>query len=198
LARLRDRKSPALNAYTETIYIPLLERSAGELRPVLAARRAEGLYEILSRNDDPEDEAWQFPPGSLVRCEQRDFVEGPALVAVELKSVRVPRPLSFADSASQVVRAKLERLRSELSFEQALALAEADCQDIVVERKEVQLTIFRQASLPFLEGGVLVTVQLARHGLGGIPHFKHEQGLVFSPNEPARAATEEELARSAK
>lgn len=156
------------------------------------------MFEILSRNDDPEGEAWQFPPGSLVRCERRDFAGVPALVAVELKPVRVPRPISFADSAAGVVRAKLQQLRGELTFEQALALPEADCQDVVVEKKEVQLTIFRQAKLPFLEGRVLVTVQLARHGLGGVSHFKYEQGLVFSPNEAVRLATDEELALSAK
>ncbi len=52
-------------------------------RPVQAAPRAGGLHRILSRNDDPEAEAWEFASGSLVRCERSRTGRPVRLVAVE-------------------------------------------------------------------------------------------------------------------
>lgn len=68
---------------TRTIYVAIVNATMPLLRPVLAAQRAGGLYLILSVNDDPESEPWQFSPGSLVRCELRQLAEGERLVAVE-------------------------------------------------------------------------------------------------------------------
>lgn len=68
----------------ETIYVTLLNESPGTLRAVQAVGRAHGVYQIISTNDDPESECWQFPPGSLVRCEQRHFPVESALVAVSM------------------------------------------------------------------------------------------------------------------
>ncbi len=68
----------------ETIYVALLDRGGASLRPVQAQRRAGGLFQIVSKNDDPEDENWQFSSGSLVRCEERQLADGLQLVAVEL------------------------------------------------------------------------------------------------------------------
>jgi hypothetical protein len=78
-------------AHIETIYVALTGQAAGTLRPVIAARRAGDLFEILSRNDDPEDEAWEFPSGSLVRCERKELHGVPALVAVRLQPPWAPR-----------------------------------------------------------------------------------------------------------
>lgn len=75
----------------ETIYVPLTAPRVGELRPVLSARRADGVFEILSRNDDPEDEPWEFSTGSLVRCERRSLAGTSILVAVSLEAPRTPR-----------------------------------------------------------------------------------------------------------
>lgn len=105
-------------------------------------------------------------------------------------------PAAFTDAATAAVLAHIESLRSELSFDQARALPEAAAQDIVVAGKEVQLTVYRQAELPFLSGQVLVAVQLARYGMGGITLFMIERGLVFSPDSAPRDATEQELADS--
>ena len=77
--------------HTETIYVALLDEGTDVWRPVLAARRADDLFEIISTNDDPEDEKWQFPPGSLVKCEHRTLSGGRRLVAVELQPPRAPR-----------------------------------------------------------------------------------------------------------
>lgn len=75
----------------ETIYVALVERESDALRPVQAMRRADGLFEIVSRNDDPESEPWQFAPGSLVRCERQLWNGHPHWVAVALEAPRTPR-----------------------------------------------------------------------------------------------------------
>lgn len=77
--------------HTETIYIALLNEGIDVWRPVLAVRRADDLFEIVSRNDDPEDESWEFPSGSLVRCETKQLSCGQHLVAVELQPPWAPR-----------------------------------------------------------------------------------------------------------
>lgn len=78
---------------TETIYVALLDGPPGTWRPVLAARRAGGLHFILSKNDDPESEQWQFPSGGLVRCEPRVLQGRALLLAVELVAPRGLNPV---------------------------------------------------------------------------------------------------------
>lgn len=86
-----------MTTVAETIYVRLMNAGADVWRPVQASRRAGGVFQILSRNDDPEDEEWEFSSGSLVRCAERLLSDGPRLVAVErvmpvaLKAVPVPR-----------------------------------------------------------------------------------------------------------
>jgi hypothetical protein len=77
----------------ETIYVALLGEPAGSWRPVQAAPRAGGLYFILSKNDDPESEQWQFPSGGLVRCEPQCLEGRELLLAVELVAPRALRPV---------------------------------------------------------------------------------------------------------
>lgn len=72
-----------MTSATETIYVRLLNEGADVWRPVQASLRAGGVFQILSRNDDPEDEECEFPSGSLVRCAERLLSEGSRLVAVE-------------------------------------------------------------------------------------------------------------------
>lgn len=103
----------------------------------------------------------------------------------------------FKEDALEVVRQHVEHLRQTLSFADALSLREADAQDILVTGKEVQLTVYRQTNVPFLTGRVLITVQLARHGLGGVVAHHIERGLVFSPGAATRDATDQELLDSA-
>lgn len=65
-----------------TIYIYLEEDSA--YRPTQAIALDDGLYHVLPTPDyDPEDEDWQFVPGSIVRCEERESNGQPFLLAVE-------------------------------------------------------------------------------------------------------------------
>jgi hypothetical protein len=75
----------------ETIYVALLGEPAGTWRPVQAAPRADGVYAILSKNDDPEGEQWQFSSGSLVRCEPRTVDGQQLLLAVERVAPQGPK-----------------------------------------------------------------------------------------------------------
>lgn len=103
---------------------------------------------------------------------------------------------AFWNAAREQVQDRIARLRDSLTFDGALALPEADCSDIVVLDREVQLTVFRQSTLAMLPGQVLVTVQVSRHSMGGVTSAKVEQGLVFSRGIPPREATVQELADS--
>jgi hypothetical protein len=67
-----------------TIYIFLLNEGVEVWRPVEAELIEDGIYRILSVNDDPNDEEWQFQTGMIVRCENKTFSDGETkLVAVE-------------------------------------------------------------------------------------------------------------------
>lgn len=112
------------------------------------------------------------------------------------RSPGTPRGLaSFQEEASTVADGQLRALREGLTYDDALALPAVNPQDVVVAGKQVLLTIYRQADTP-LPGHVLVTVQIARHGLGGVLSFHTEKGLVFTPDHPPRHATAEELVES--
>jgi hypothetical protein len=64
------------------IYIYLEEDSA--YRPTQAIALGNNLYRVLPTPDyDPEDEVWEFLPGSTVRCEQREYKGKSYLQAVE-------------------------------------------------------------------------------------------------------------------
>lgn len=71
----------------KTIYIKLLEEGAIAYRPTQAEEVEPGLYKVLpTENYDPEDEIWEFLPGTIVRCEVKTLRAREAharLVAVE-------------------------------------------------------------------------------------------------------------------
>jgi hypothetical protein len=102
----------------------------------------------------------------------------------------------FNDEALRVIQEHLQRLRSTLTYEAALRLPAARGEDIVVAGKEVQLMIFRQAIGESSQGQALVTVQLARYGLGGVSTYLAEKGVVFSPTAAPRDATDEEMTKT--
>ncbi len=64
-----------------TIYVTLKDEAVDVRRPVEAASEGGSIYRIAAETQ-PADEAWEFPPGSRVRCEWRKLSEGRALVAV--------------------------------------------------------------------------------------------------------------------
>jgi len=65
-----------------TIYVALLDDGTDVWRPVDAKEIREGLFRIVSAPSNPDDECWEFEPGSLVRCEERQLSGGSVLVAV--------------------------------------------------------------------------------------------------------------------
>ncbi len=70
-----------------TIYVSLLDEGTDVWRPVEAEELRDGLFRIVSENSNSEDERWEFSPGSIVRCEQQQFSDGPVLVAVARATV---------------------------------------------------------------------------------------------------------------
>jgi hypothetical protein len=68
---------------TSKIYVYLLDEGTDCWRPVQAAGLGADRYRIVSENDDPEDEHWQFTTGDVVRCMERQLSGGRHLVAIE-------------------------------------------------------------------------------------------------------------------
>lgn len=53
------------------VYVPLLEEGTPTIRPTQAVSLGGDLYRILPTKDyDPENEVWEFLPGSVVRCDK--------------------------------------------------------------------------------------------------------------------------------
>jgi hypothetical protein len=65
------------------IYVRLLGEGTEVFRPVQALELGNGLFRLEATSDyDPEDEIWEFVPGSDVRGEVRPFDSGQHLVAI--------------------------------------------------------------------------------------------------------------------
>jgi hypothetical protein len=68
----------------EGIYVQLLEEGTQVYRFVPALPIGDGSYQLQGHDlYDPEDEVWEFTPGTLVRAQLKDLTVGPVLVAVE-------------------------------------------------------------------------------------------------------------------
>ena len=55
-----------------SIYVKLLNEGVEVWRPAAAEKVGDGVYRILAMAA-PEEEKWEFEPGSLVRCQERVF-----------------------------------------------------------------------------------------------------------------------------
>ena len=67
--------SAAMDSSTSMIYVHLLDEGTTVVRPTQGASLGGDVYKVLATPDyDPDDEHWEFPPGSIVRCvrEKRD------------------------------------------------------------------------------------------------------------------------------
>lgn len=74
---------------TEEIYVYLEDEGLDVWRPARAVRLDAQTYVLLRPDDyDPEDEKWQFPPGSVVGCERKQTRDGEIFAAV--RRVNVP------------------------------------------------------------------------------------------------------------
>lgn len=71
-------------ATATTIYIRLLDEGTEVFRPTKAYDLGGGVFKVLPSPDyDPEDEKWEFIPGTLVRGEKRQLEHGEVVVAVK-------------------------------------------------------------------------------------------------------------------
>jgi len=69
-------------AATVEIYVALLDEGTSVWRPVQAKPLGDSAYEILGVV--PEEETWEFKPGTTVRCKEQVFSSGArGLVAYE-------------------------------------------------------------------------------------------------------------------
>lgn len=67
----------------KTIYVQLLNEGSEVYRPVLSKKINDFLYELLDNNYDPEDEEWEFLPGTIVVVEEKILSGKKELVAIK-------------------------------------------------------------------------------------------------------------------
>lgn len=66
-----------------TVYVKLLDEGVDVWRPVPAEVLGQRQYRLLpTDNYDPDDEIWEFLPGTAVICEPRKLSDGICLVAI--------------------------------------------------------------------------------------------------------------------
>lgn len=64
--------SAGMASNTKLIYMPLLDEGTQVMRPTQGVLLADKIFQVLATPDyDPDDEHWQFPPGSIVRCVEK-------------------------------------------------------------------------------------------------------------------------------
>ncbi|MGO9118884.1 MAG: hypothetical protein ACLQPD_14905 [Desulfomonilaceae bacterium] len=68
---------------TETIFVYLKDEGTDVWRPTLGRRVGHMVFEVLATPDyDPEDEKWEFVPGTIVECEESILNGARVFVAV--------------------------------------------------------------------------------------------------------------------
>jgi hypothetical protein len=78
--------SVAMDSSTEpqAVFVELLDEGTVCLRPTQGIPLGECTYRLLpTANYDPDDERWQFPPGSVVKCRTEVWSGKEVLVARE-------------------------------------------------------------------------------------------------------------------
>ncbi len=71
------------------IYVKLLDEGTIVYRPVPAIKAATNLFEIRgSEIYDPENEIWEFSPGTYVLVEEKNLSGKKVLVAIKEKTSR--------------------------------------------------------------------------------------------------------------
>ena len=60
----------------KTIYVGLLDEGTDVWRPVLAEQIGPNIFQIPQETEIPEEEIWEYQPGSKVRCREGEFMEG--------------------------------------------------------------------------------------------------------------------------
>lgn len=66
------------------VYVRLLKEGTEVSRPTQALNLGDGTFRLLPTSDyDPEDEEWEFLPGSIVHAQRRQDGDGEYLLAVK-------------------------------------------------------------------------------------------------------------------
>jgi len=69
------------------IYIPLLDEGTEVIRPTYGELITDNIFRVLPTSGyNPEDEDWEFPPGSLVICEVEEWEGKQILIARQIMS----------------------------------------------------------------------------------------------------------------
>ena len=75
----------AMASNIKTVYVRLFGEGTDVFRPTKAIMLSDSKFRLLqTANYDPEDEVWEFPPGSVVFCELRSFDGEEVLLASEI------------------------------------------------------------------------------------------------------------------
>ncbi len=83
---------------TTIVHVQLLDEGTTCYRPVHATPVDDGIFTLgAAAFASADDETWEFPPGSIVRCVWRTFQSGTGWLAVERVSPHTPHPRSFTD-----------------------------------------------------------------------------------------------------
>jgi hypothetical protein len=101
----------------------------------------------------------------------------------------------YVSEAVTLIDSRLGELRS-LSFQEASSLQAISSEEVLIHGTKASIAVFRQSEPYGLSGKVLIAVLVARPKWFGMASHHIEKGLVFSPGEGVRAATETELQNS--
>ncbi len=76
-----------INIMEKIIFVQLLDEGTKVYRPVPACEIENSIYKVGGfENYDPEDETWEFPPGTYVVVEEQNLEGETVLVAVKQQS----------------------------------------------------------------------------------------------------------------
>lgn len=100
--------------------------------------------------------------------------------------------VAFNSEAYRIIIERLAILRR-LNFAEAAELPTTSSKDVLVAGDKANITVFRQDGPYQLDGKVLLVVMVAKPVWFGTGSHQVERGLVFSPDQPVREATDLEL-----
>ena len=72
-----------IDTRTIEVHVRLLNEGTNVSRPTRAVDVGANMYRLLPTSDySPDDEEWEFRPGTVVRCERRADEKGEYMLAV--------------------------------------------------------------------------------------------------------------------
>ncbi|MEM7622747.1 MAG: hypothetical protein AAF235_06040 [Planctomycetota bacterium] len=73
--------------YASTVMVRLVDEDVDVWRPVASRQLAVDRVRLDPDAEVPEDEVWEFRPGTIVRIEERDFEKGQGVCPVAIESL---------------------------------------------------------------------------------------------------------------